>query len=355
MSVTCLPGRVYDETPSLPILSTSPSSPFHAPAKPAGGGFPLLAHIPMAKVVLLLRRGVQASALVLLPAQTTAPRTISVRQQQEFSELAGDRFGVARRAERGVDAAEPAATEPRSAIMAEAKVKAAFSELGIAFEAASHEPVTTVEAGLAAVGGLDCVFAKNLFVKDKKAGCFLLTVAHDTAVNMKSLPALLKTPGAAFRFADEKTLTEKLDVVQGAVTPLAVINDGGGAVKLVLDAKLQGAKKVGVHPLRNDMTVAVAPADLVKFATHFKHEPAVVDFGAAPAAAAAPPAAAKAPKAEKKPKPAAKEAAAADGGKKAGADKKGLEYTKEGNFAKWCELRNSGAILRNSAQFCAIL
>ena len=77
--------------------------------------------------------------------------------------------------------------------MAEAKVKAAFSELGIAFEAASHEPVTTVEAGLAAVGGLDCVFAKNLFVKDKKAGCFLLTVAHDTAVNMKSLPALLKT------------------------------------------------------------------------------------------------------------------------------------------------------------------
>ena len=117
--------------------------------------------------------------------------------------------------------------------MAEAKVKAAFSELGIAFEAASHEPVTTVEAGLAAVGGLDCVFAKNLFVKDKKAGCFLLTVAHDTAVNMKSLPALLKTPGAAFRFADEKTLTEKLDVVQGAVTPLAVINDGGGAVKLL--------------------------------------------------------------------------------------------------------------------------
>ena len=134
--------------------------------------------------------------------------------------------------------------------------KAAFSELGIAFESASHEPVTTVEAGLAAVGGLDCVFAKNLFVKDKKAGCFLLTVAHDTAVNMKSLPALLKTPGAAFRFADEKTLTEKLDVVQGAVTPLAVINDGGGAMKLVLDAKLQGAKKVGVHPLRNDMTVA---------------------------------------------------------------------------------------------------
>ena len=33
--------------------------------------------------------------------------------------------------------------------MAEAKVKAAFSELGIAFEAASHEPVTTVEAAAA--------------------------------------------------------------------------------------------------------------------------------------------------------------------------------------------------------------
>jgi len=31
----------------------------------------------MAKVVLLLRRGVQASALVLLPAQTTARGAIS--------------------------------------------------------------------------------------------------------------------------------------------------------------------------------------------------------------------------------------------------------------------------------------
>ena len=201
------------------------------------------------------------------------------------------------------------------------------------------------------------MFAKNLFVKDKKAGCFLLTVAHDTAVNMKSLPALLKTPGAAFRFADEKTLTEKLDVVQGAVTPLAVINDGGGAVKLVLDAKLQGAKKVGVL-LRNDMTVAVAPADLVKFATHFKHEPAVVDFGAAPAA--------RRRRRQQRRRRGGEEAeAGGEGGggggrrEEAGADKKGLEYTKGGNFAKWYELRNSGAILAQFgailAQFCAIL
>ena len=213
-----------------------------------------------------------------------------------------------------------------------AACKEAFDSESIPWEVLQHEPVATVEAGLEAVGALGCSFAKNLFVKDKKAGLFLLTVTHDCKVDMKKLPALLGTPAASFRFADGAVLLDKLQVKQGAVSPLAVMNDAAGEVTLVLDDELMKATKVGVHPCRNDYTVALVPADLLKFVTKFKHEPLVVDFRAAPAGGSS---------GNMKPaKPLPKLKGAAEDpnvGKKAGADSKGLEFTKSGNFPRWYE------------------
>jgi hypothetical protein len=217
------------------------------------------------------------------------------------------------------------------------KVKALCAELSIPWECLEHEPVTTVEAGLEAVASLKCAFAKNLFVKDKKHGLFLLTVTHDRKVDMKkALPELLKVTGANFRLADNAVLAEKLDVKPGAVSPLAVMNDKACEVTLVLDAELMSAAKVGVHPLRNNATLAIAPENILKFAEKAGHTAKVVDFGAAGAAAAPPAGGASAPKAPKAPKE-AKAPPPADAGKKANADAKGLEYTKMGNFPKWYE------------------
>ena len=67
--------------------------------------------------------------------------------------------------------------------------------------------------------------------------------------------------------------------------------------------------------------------------SHFKHDAKVIDFGAA--AADTPPEAPKAPKAPKEPKAAAPPPKAV--GKKAGADEKGITYTKADNFPKWYE------------------
>ena len=107
-----------------------------------------------------------------------------------------------------------------------AACKDAFAAQNIPWTILEHEPVLTVEAGLEAVKSLQCSFAKNLFVKDKKAGLFLLAVTHDRKVDMKKLPGLLGLPGStAFRFADGAVLQEKLNVKQGAVTPLAVMNE----------------------------------------------------------------------------------------------------------------------------------
>ena len=115
-----------------------------------------------------------------------------------------------------------------------------------------------------APAGLLC--AKNLFLRDKKAGLFLLTISAETDVDMKALPGLLGIAGGNvnFRFGDANLLKETLQCVPGAVTPLAVMNETAGKVKLVIDKKLLQATVVGVHPFRNDMTWCFKPDDLVK-------------------------------------------------------------------------------------------
>ena len=154
---------------------------------------------------------------------------------------------------------------------------------------------------------------------------------------MKKIGDLIGAAGANFRFADEAALTEALGVKKGSVSPLALVNDSKGSVKVVLDAELMAAAKIGIHPLRNDRTVELAPADLVSFVKAWKHEPKVVDFGDdSPAQTTA-----AAPSKPAKPAKAAAKAASApppqDAGRKSGADAKGLEFTKAGNFPRWYE------------------
>ena len=163
--------------------------------------------------------------------------------------------------------------------MAFQKVKDSFDSLSIPWEALEHESVQTIEAGLKGVGPLEALFAKNLFVRDKKAGLFLLTVPHDRKVDLKNLPQLLGRSGANFRFADTTLLKDKLGVLQGAVSPLAVMNDMDASVTLVLDQELMAASKVGLHPLQNDITCAISPSDLRRFVEAHDHKPVVVDFG----------------------------------------------------------------------------
>ena len=111
-----------------------------------------------------------------------------------------------------------------------------------------------------------------------------------------------------------------------------------------------------MHPLRNDRTVELAPADLVSFVKAWKHEPKVVDFGEdSPAQTAAAPS--KPAKPAKPAKTAAKGAPQApppqDAGRKSGADAKGLEFTKAGNFPRWYEqVRADLASLKRAGAAC---
>merc|ERR1740130_1847726 len=176
-----------------------------------------------------------------------------------------------------------------------------------------------------------------------KKKLFLLCVHHETKVDMKKAVKLVGASNS-FRFAGAADLEATLNVPQGSVSPLAAINDTEHKVTIVLDASMDCAKPVLVHPCTNQASSQIAFADLKAFLEGLGSTVTVVDFGgAAPAAA---PAAGKA-KAKKEPK--AKPAKKEKGGKqkqqpKAKAKKEkggkgnnedGLTATKSDNFALW--------------------
>ncbi|CAM9392531.1 unnamed protein product [Ascophyllum nodosum] len=151
--------------------------------------------------------------------------------------------------------------------------------LGLGGTLFEHEAATTVEEQQKALAGLEGVKTKNLFLKDKKAGLFLVTARHDRPTDMKTLAKLLGLPGkVSLRFADAETLDKVLGVVQGAVSPLAVVNDFQGLATLAMDKDLIDASDLLVHPLRNDRSVRLKAQDLVKFVTACEHAPKVLDF-----------------------------------------------------------------------------
>lgn len=164
----------------------------------------------------------------------------------------------------------------KSADEAEAALLARLEALSIAYRRHAHAPVFTVEEARALRGALPGGHAKNLFLKDKKGRLFLVTVEERRAIDLK---ALEKTLGAArLSFGKPDLLAELLGVLPGSVTPLAAMNAPPGSLTVVLDRALLETGPVNVHPLRNDATLALAPADLVAFLRAAGHEPVLIDF-----------------------------------------------------------------------------
>ena len=92
---------------------------------------------------------------------------------------------------------------------------------------------------------------------------------------------LAKTVGApgGLRFADEAIMIEKLGVAQGCATPLAIFNDTGNDVRLIVDSDLLNENTmVYSHPMENTATVGLTSADFKKFIETTKHEPIIVNL-----------------------------------------------------------------------------
>lgn len=159
---------------------------------------------------------------------------------------------------------------------AEARENALYerlSGLGITWKTVAHAPVFTVEESQSLRGIISGGHTKNLFLKDKKDGLWLVVLREHVSVDLNALSKQLGAP--RFSFGAPELLMATLGVPPGSVTPFALVNDRAANVRVVLDEGMLALEPLNFHPLRNDRTTAITAADLLKFIRACGHDPVV--------------------------------------------------------------------------------
>jgi Ala-tRNA(Pro) deacylase len=164
---------------------------------------------------------------------------------------------------------------------------ALLGRLGIAHETLTHPPLFTVEESRRLRGKIPGGHTKNLFLRDKRDGVFLVSALEDAEIDLKGVHHRL---GAGrFSFGSAALLRELLGIEPGSVTPFAAMNDTAGRVAIVLDAPMMRRERLNFHPLVNTRTTTIGRDDLVKFLEATGHPPRILAVsGAAPPGPAAP-------------------------------------------------------------------
>lgn len=145
-----------------------------------------------------------------------------------------------------------------------------FGQLGISYTKYDHSPVFTVAESAHLYASISGTHCRNLFLRDKKKTMFLVVAADQTTVDLKGLEEKLGCGRLSFGSAER--LWENLGVRPGSVCPFAVINDKSRNVRVVLDAAMMESDLVCYHPMMNNMTVSLAPRDLLRFFAHTGHD-----------------------------------------------------------------------------------
>jgi Ala-tRNA(Pro) deacylase len=125
------------------------------------------------------------------------------------------------------------------------------------------------------------VFAKNLFLQDKKKKeeGYLVIAAHDTAIDMKGLTKHLKVGSGNLRGGEVEVMQAMLGAKKGAVNLFAILNDTAKKVHLIMDQRLMNDfELIAYHPMQNDATTAISNADMKKVIAISGREAEVIDF-----------------------------------------------------------------------------
>jgi Ala-tRNA(Pro) deacylase len=155
---------------------------------------------------------------------------------------------------------------------------ARLEALGIETKTVEHAPVFTVDESRDLRGALPGAHCKTLFFKDKKDVLWLCVVEETRRLDIRGLSDLLGS--ARLSFASPERVRQYLGVEPGAVTPFALINEESRGINVILDAAVMAAERANFHPLVNDRTTAIRPADLERFIADCGHAARRADFDA---------------------------------------------------------------------------
>ena len=110
------------------------------------------------------------------------------------------------------------------------------------------------------------IYCKNLFLKNKAGGFYLITAAHDTKIDYKNLCKIFKTKNGNIREAEKEKLPLYLHVEPGHVNSFSLLNlndEQKKEVQFYLDKNLiDNYKTMGIPAMNSSSTCWLSPNDL---------------------------------------------------------------------------------------------
>jgi Ala-tRNA(Pro) deacylase len=154
-------------------------------------------------------------------------------------------------------------------MLGKGEVLGLLEEWNIPFACEEHGSVFNMsESGLLTLSltGTRC---KNLLLHNKKDDYFLVVTTATKSLNLVELADALGSKRLSFASADK--LFELLGIRSGSLSPLALVNDKAGRVRLVIDAELRDEDRFLFHPLENSASISLSRRGLDAFLHHVEH------------------------------------------------------------------------------------
>ena len=149
-----------------------------------------------------------------------------------------------------------------------------LDRLGIEHSTVEHPPFFTVADGRSWHHRIPGLHGKNLFLKDRKGGIWLVVMPADKRADLGMLEQVLDAP--RFSFGRPDLLEEVLALTPGSVTPFGLMNDLHRRVTVILDHEILDSEWVNFHPLHNAASTTLRSSDLLRFIRALGYEPQIV-------------------------------------------------------------------------------
>ncbi len=145
---------------------------------------------------------------------------------------------------------------------AELAVYELLDGLGVGYRTCVHPAAFTMEECEAVRAAIGAPVFKNLFLTNRQqTQYYLLMLPADKPFKTKYLSGQLGC--ARLSFASAEAMEELLHIRPGAVSPMGLIHDREGRVRLIVDNDLRDAQVYACHPCVNTASVVLSLEDLL--------------------------------------------------------------------------------------------
>ena len=139
-----------------------------------------------------------------------------------------------------------------------------LQELGITFDVVEHPPVFTTEQADSYIEGMEGVRTKSMFLTNRKKTQYYLLIMDDKKrLDMDDFK--VQVGADRIRMASLDSLTEKMTLPAGTVSPFGLLNNEEKDILVYFDKDIVSEDIMTFHPNTNEKTIFIKSKDLFRF------------------------------------------------------------------------------------------